>query len=235
MYTDNDHADLVKKRQTEEQIQEERLVYARLHALTGSFICVYVVDPQTDRYREFSSTDDYTNSFAQAKEGTDFFSTVREAARRFNHPDDLERFLAAFTKENVMAEVKENGKFTLVYRVMMDGRPLHVQMNAVMVEEKEGTRLIVGLNDIDAQYRQKEIDQETARQKEIYNQITSSLAGQYDTLYFINLDDNTYSEISSTDEYKKLNVPATGNDFFAESRRSIGKYVHPEDQEKAVE
>ena len=234
MYTDNDHADLVKKRQTEEQIQEERLVYARLHALTGSFICVYVVDPQTDRYREFSSTDDYTNSFAQAKEGTDFFSTVREAARRFNHPDDLERFLAAFTKENVMAEVKENGKFTLVYRVMMDGRPLHVQMNAVMVEEKEGTRLIVGLNDIDAQYRQKEIDQETARQKEIYDQITSSLAGQYDTLYFINLDDNTYSEISSTDEYKKLNVPATGNDFFAESRRSIGKYVHPEDQEKAL-
>lgn len=234
MYTDNDHADLVKKRQTEEQIREERVVYARLHALTGNFICVYVVDPQTDRYREFSATDDYTNSFAQAKEGTDFFGTVREAARSFNHPDDLDRFLSAFTKEKVMAEIKENGNFTLVYRVLMDGRPLHVQMNASMVEEKEGARLIVGLNDIDAQYRQKEIDQETARQKEIYNQIASSFAAQYDTLYYINLDDNTYSEISSTDEYKKLNVPATGNDFFAESRRSISKYVHPEDQEKAL-
>ena len=35
-----------------------------------------------------------------------------------------------------------------------------------------------------------------------------------------------------TDEYKKLNVPATGSDFFAESRRSIRKYVHPEDQEE---
>ena len=133
-----------------------------------------------------------------------------------------------------MAEIKENGIFTLVYRVMMDGKPLHVQMNAAMVEEKEGMRLIVGLNDIDAQYRQKEIDQETARQKEIYNQITSSLAEQYDTLYYINIEDNTYSEISSTDEYKKLNVPAIGNDFFAESRRSIGKYVHPEDQEKVL-
>jgi diguanylate cyclase (GGDEF)-like protein len=116
----------------------------------------------------------------------------------------------------------------------MDGTPLHVQMNAAMVEEKEGTRLIVGLNDIDAQYRQKEIDRETARQKEIYDQITSSLAGQYDTLYYISIEDNTYSEISSTDEYKKLNVPATGSDFFAESRRSIGKYVHPEDQKKVL-
>ena len=135
MYTDNDRAEPVKKRQTEEQIQEERLVYACLHALTGNFICVYVVDPQTDRYKEFSATDDYVNSFAQAKEGTDFFSTVREAARLFNHPDDLDRFLAAFTKEKVMAEIKENGSFTLVYRVMMDGKPLHVQMNAAVVED----------------------------------------------------------------------------------------------------
>lgn len=230
----SDIDELMKQRQAEEQIREERVVYARLHALTGNFICVYVVDPQTGRYREFSATDDYTDSFAQAKEGEDFFNTVREAAGQFNHPDDLDRFLAAFTKENIMAEIKENGIFTLVYRVLMDDKPLHVQMSAALVEEKEGTRLIVGLNDIDAQYRQKEIDRETARQKEIYDHIASSLAAQYDTLYYINIDDNTYSEISSTDEYKKLNVPATGNDFFAESRRSIGKYVHPEDQEKAL-
>ena len=230
----SDSDELMKQRQAEEKIREERVVYARLHALTGNFICVYVVDPQTDSYREFSATDDYTDSFAQAKDGTDFFKTVREAAGTFNHPDDLDRFLTAFTKENVMAEIRENGIFTLVYRVLMDGRPLHVQMNAAVVEEKEGARLIVGLNDIDAQYRQKELDRETARQKEIYDQIASSLATQYDTLYYIDIEDNTYSEISSTDEYKKLNVPATGNDFFAESRRSIGKYVHPEDQGKVL-
>ena len=226
--------ELMKQRQAEEQIREERVVYARLHALTGNFICVYVVDPKTDRYREFSATDRYVDTFAQAKDGTDFFNTVREAARSFNHPDDLERFLTAFTKENILAEIKRNGIFTLIYRLMMNGRPFHVQMSAAMVEEREGTRLVVGLNDIDTQHRQKEIDRETARQKEIYNQITSSLAEQYDTLYYIDLEDNTYSEISSTDEYKKLNVPATGKDFFAESRRSIRKYVHPEDQEKAL-
>ncbi len=230
----SDIDELTKQRQTEEQIREERVVYARLHALTGNFICVYVVDPQTDSYRAFSATDDYVNSFAQAKEGEDFFNTVRKAAGTFNHPDDLDWFLAVFTKENVMAEIRENGIFTLAYRVMMDGKPLHVQMNAAVVEEKEGARLIVGLNDIEAQHRQKEIELETARQKEIYDHIASSLAAQYDTLYYINIDDNTYSEISSTDEYKKLNVRATGNDFFAESRRSIAKYVHPEDQGKAL-
>ena len=71
-------------------------------------------------------------------------------------------------------------------------------------------------------------------ESDVYMQITSTLAEQYDTLYYIDIETGTYSEISSKDEYKKLNVPATGNDFFAESRRSIRKYVHPEDQAKAI-
>ena len=216
------------------QIREERQVYACLQALTGSFICVYVVDPETDCYREFSSTDNYAESFRQAKEGTDFFHTVREACLQFNHPEDLDDFLKAFTKENILAEIRRSGLFTMVYRLLMDGSPRHVRMSAAMVEEKEGRRLIVGLNDIEAQYRQREKDHETARQKEIYNHIASSLAEHYDTLYYIDIETGAYSEISSTDEYKKLNVPAAGSDFFADSRRSIRKYVHPEDQEKVL-
>ena len=229
----SDVDELIKKRQAEKRIIEERIIYARLHAITGNFICIYVVDPQSGHYREFSATDDYAESFAQAKEGTDFFTTVRTAARVFNHPDDLDRFLSNLTPENVMAEIQQNGIFKMGYRIMMEGRPRYVQITAAMVEEKEGPRLIVGLNDIDAQVRQREIDEEIARQKEIYDQITASLAAQYDTLYYIDIKTNTYIEISSTDEYKKLNVPATGSDYFAESRRSIDKYVHPEDQEKA--
>ena len=148
--------ELMRQRLAEEQIQKERIIYARLHALTGNFIVVYEVDPDTGNYREFSATDDYVESFSQAKEGTDFFNKVREVARIFNYPDDLNLFLSAFTKENVMAEVERTGSFTLGYRFMMEGSPRHVQMKAAMVEEKEGPRLIVGLNDIDAQVRQEE-------------------------------------------------------------------------------
>ena len=152
----SDVDELMRQRREEERIQEERIVYARLHALTGNFIVVYVVDPETDRYREFSSTNDYEKGFAQAKEGEDFFDKVREAARIFNDPGDLKRFLTAFTKENVMREIGRSGIFTLGYRFMMEGRPFHVQMKAAMVEEKEGPRLIVGLNNIDVQVRQEE-------------------------------------------------------------------------------
>ena len=146
----------MKQRRIEERMIEERVIYARLHAITGNFICVYVVNPENDSYREFSATDDYVESFAQAKDGEDFFGTVREAARTFTYPEDLNRFLSVFNKTNVMAEVKRSGIFSVGYRLMREGTPFHVQMKAAMVEEKEGPRLIVGLNDIDVQVRQEE-------------------------------------------------------------------------------
>ena len=52
-----------------DEARSANVIYARLNAITGNFICVYVIDPQTGRYREFSATDDYEESFAQAKEG----------------------------------------------------------------------------------------------------------------------------------------------------------------------
>ena len=153
----SDIDELMRKRRAEERIQEERIIYERLHALTGNFIVVYVVDPETDHYREFSATDDYTAGFEQAKTGEHFFEKVREVARQYNDPEDLNRFLTAFTKKQVLGEIARSGIFTLGYRLMMEGRSIHCQMKAAIVEEKEGPRLIVGLNDIDAQVRQEEL------------------------------------------------------------------------------
>ena len=148
--------ELVMMRREEEKIREERMVYARLHAITGNFIVVYVVDPETGSYREFSSTDEYAKCLEQAKEGPNFFEKARELAHNYNYPEDVDIFLSAFTRENVMAEIELSGIFSLGYRIMLGDRPRYVQMKAAMVEEKEGRRLIVGLNDIDVQVRQEE-------------------------------------------------------------------------------
>ncbi len=152
----SDIDEMIKNRESEERIREERIIYARLHALTGNFIVVYVVDPETGSYREFSSTDHYEESFAQAKEGTDFFATLRNAVQVYGHPKDVDRVLSLITPENVMAEIERSGIFTVGYRILMGDRYVHFQLKAAMVEENEGSRLIVGLNDIDAQVRQEQ-------------------------------------------------------------------------------
>jgi diguanylate cyclase (GGDEF)-like protein len=117
---------------------------------------VYVVDPETGHYREFSSTDEYSQNYKQAKEGEGFFETVRDRSVKSVYPADRKRFLSAFTKDHIMDKVERSGIFTIGYRFMMNGNPVHVQMKAAMVEEKEGPHLVVGLNNIDEQVRQEE-------------------------------------------------------------------------------
>jgi len=73
-------------------------------------------------------------------------------------------FFSAFTKENVMAEVKRSGMFALTYRIIMDSKPFYVQLKAALLHEEEGIRLIVGVNDIDASIRQEaEIERRLAQ------------------------------------------------------------------------
>ena len=145
----------MKQRRAAERMKEEQTAYARINALVGDFLCVYVVDPADGRYRQFSTNADF-HSFGLAREGGDFFADVREKGSGFVYAEDLGRFLTAVTEENVMAEVGQYGIFTLSFRLVIENKPRYVQMKAAAVEEKEGKRLIVGLNDIDAQVRQEE-------------------------------------------------------------------------------
>ena len=145
----------MKQRRAEERIKEERAVYDRLHAITGNFIAIYVVDPETDRYRECGSADGYER-LGRPKEGENFFEASRESAHAHICSEDVNLFLSVFTKENVMAEIERSGIFSLTYRLNMEGKPNYVRLRAAMAQEQEGRRLIVGVNDVDVQVRQEE-------------------------------------------------------------------------------
>ena len=115
--------ELMRQRNAEKRMQEERSVYARLYALAGNYICVYVVDPQTSSYRIFRATDEYQKVFDQADEGAGFFAGLQEAILGYAHPEDRQRILALLTRSNVMQEVERSGFYTLSYRIVVAGQP----------------------------------------------------------------------------------------------------------------
>ena len=145
----------MKQRRAAEQIREEHTAYARISALSGEYISLHIVDPETDRYRLCSATSGFKN-FEIPEEGEDFFNLTRELSRRFVHPEDLERFLQAFTKENVLAEIGRTGLFALTYRLIIENEPVFVRLKCALVEEADGRKVIVGINDVDDQVRQEE-------------------------------------------------------------------------------
>lgn len=145
----------MKQQRAAERAKEERIAYARLNALTGDFLCVYIVVPETGRYREYSVSAEYA-FLGLPKEGMDFYGTAREQGIKCIYSDDLGRFLSLFKRENILAEVERSGIFVLSYRLLIDGKPTYVQLKAAKVTESEGVRLVVGISDIDANVRQEE-------------------------------------------------------------------------------
>ena len=150
----------MKQRRAAERMLEERIAYTRLNALSGDFLCVYIVVLETGRYREYSTTAG-SESFALPRDGMDFFAAAREAGSRTILPEDLPLFLRTFTMEGVLTGIQRSGIYVLSCRLLLEGKPTHVQIRAATVQEKEGLMLVVGINDVDAQVRQ---EQEYARQ-----------------------------------------------------------------------
>ena len=145
----------MKYQEAIDRIKEERTTYLRITALSGDFIAIYTVDPNTDHYTEYSATKDY-EELGLAKEGDDFFGRSRENSKQAVFEEDLDMFLEMMTKEKVMSEINSHGLFVMNYRLMINGRPEYVALKAVIVQEKDGPQLIIGVNNIDAQVKREQ-------------------------------------------------------------------------------
>ena len=139
----------MKQKKALERMQAEQVVYARISALSGDYLCIYTVDPETDHYVEYSGSKNY-DTLGLAKEGEDFFGKARRFGERLVHKDDLPMYRVFFTKENMLREIKKNGLFVLQYRLMIDGKAMYINARAALVEEEDGPKLIFGLNNVDA-------------------------------------------------------------------------------------
>ena len=127
-----------------------------------NYITIYSVDPDTEIYEEYNSIS-RNDGLSLKKNGEHFFEEARKNAATSIYPADLPKFSALFTKENIMKEIMANGVFSIDYRLLIEGEPVWVSLNAALIEEKDGTQLIIGVNNIDAQVkRDREYEQNLA-------------------------------------------------------------------------
>ena len=146
----------VKTQEAFERIHQDSVAYSRIaQALAGDYICIYIVDPDTDRFVEYSATKDY-EKLGVEKAGEDFFNTSRRNMNRLVYPEDRDRFMGTFTKEKVMSILDRDGSFTMKYRLMFDGVPVYISLKASLFEDEHGRHLVIGTNNIDAQMKREE-------------------------------------------------------------------------------
>ena len=77
--------------------------------------------------------------------------------------------------------------------------------------------------------------QEVEEKNRIYGYIAQSLANQYATIYYVDVYTENFTEFASSDMYKNLNVPTSGENFFETSRYNIMRVIHPDDAGAVME
>ena len=138
------------------KVHVEHITFSKVaQALAGDYFSIYVVDPDTDNYVQYSSAKEY-ESVGIEKSGEDFFNLCRKNIEELIHPDDRARFLNIFSKDKIMAIVKRDGSFTTKYRLILDGVPVYVSMKITLLEDEDGKHLVIGTNNIDAQMKREQ-------------------------------------------------------------------------------
>ena len=136
----------MKQKEHLEELKKEFATLARVMALSGDYLSLYMVNPETDRYVECTCSDDYA-VIGAPKEGDDFFGDSRENVRRVLYPEDLSGFLNRFSKENILREIREQGGFTIRYRMMMNGEPRVSDLRIVPFKDGKENKLLVSVKE----------------------------------------------------------------------------------------
>ena len=134
----------MRLQEEEKRLRQEKALLGRIAALSPDYTVLYTVDPETGHYTQYSPSKEF-RSFGLATQGEDFFGDVVLDAPKAIAPEDIERHLRVFTKENMMREIREKGFFVHEYRMVMEGKTVPTRLKATMVEEDGREKIILGV------------------------------------------------------------------------------------------
>lgn len=77
------------------------------------------------------------------------------------------------------------------------------------------------------------VEADEMKEKEVYDNIATSLAEDYAAMYYIDIETGEYMEFSTSKEYDSMNVQTGGRDFYIDAYANVAKLVHPDDREFA--
>ena len=135
-------------------------------------------------------------------------------------------FFTAFSKEQIVKALDEQGVFTVTYRLVDTGVPVYVNMKVTRMQPGS-SKIILGVSIIDAQMKQQEHFKELQKERAMLVRVMA-LSDGYLSLFSVNPETGNFVEY--TRSYATLGTPKEGNDFFGQSAENVPNVLHPDDQ-----
>lgn len=117
-------------------------------ALAQRYEAIYHVNIETNEYTEYSASEKYARLRVGTK-GTDFFGDCQRNMKGKIYPEDYPMMANEVKKQNLLDHLRDDGKYFLNYRLMLDGKPQYVTLFAVRPRE-DSSHVIVAVANMDA-------------------------------------------------------------------------------------
>ena len=162
------------------------LIFKKIsEALLVDYSSVYYVNAITNEYYWYSVNPEF-HSLSLEQGGDDFFKNIIRDCKKVIYEEDQHIFIEDIQKENLLAAMKKGSMQNIEYRLMINAVPTWHSLGMISGLDDRSDYFILGVINIVEEYKRREKAKILAVQKERYNQITSSLAERFDTLYYIN-------------------------------------------------
>ena len=189
---------------------------------------IYLIDLDTNEYIEYSSQIG-AEEISLERHGGDFFESARRDAMTRIYEEDREPFLALFTKENVLRDIDRQGVFTTTYRLIDTGTAIYVNMKITRM--KGGSRLILGVSNIDAHMKEKERFAQMQKEREMLVRVMALSDGDL-TMFTVDPNTGHYIEYSSSEDFDSLGAKKGGDDFFGQAFVDAFTHCYSEDRQR---
>ena len=200
-------------------------------ALAADYFCIYYVNTKNNKFIEYSASEEY-RALGLPRSGEDFIRFSRARFESIIYPEDQERFLDGFVKEKIISELDAHGIYKLAFRLMFNGVPTYVQLKVTRMIEKEGSHIVIGISSVDEQMKAMEAFEMAHHASITFGRVATALAGDYFSIYVVDLDTDHFVEYSATKEFDTLGVEKNGEDFFNLSRRNMLRLIYEDDRER---
>ena len=218
---------LARERKEIALTQKEKEIYDQIaSSLAEDYEAIYYIDIETGKYREFSASKEY-ESMNVPMEGEDFYVETVINAGRYAHPDDRAFAQKLYHKETMLKNLEGKNSYSYKYRIMVGDEARYHRFTVMLAYDKKHFVLVE--KDIQDEITAESILMENQKHHATYTQIAESLASNYDVIYYVDVNDNSYISYETNNLFGLLEANKSGDDFFAESKHDIPIVVHKMD------
>ena len=230
-------SDITEKR---EQRETDKAVRdAVISALTNAYNTVWLInDVITEKSTLYHTDLDEIHSEAirNALSHARYTETKMEYVATMVAKEDRERMQEEISLPYILKQFESRNSFTVSFVRTLESGPRHYLVDLIRVFMPGGrTGVIMGFKDVDEDVRHRHAMQQAledaqrtseefrlaAAERMTYEKVAQALAGDYIGIYIVDPDTEKFVEYSATEEYDKLGVEKSGENFFSLSRKNM--------------